>query len=177
MPTDESTRRHHLVLLGLMGAGKSTIGMLTAHDSQCPFVDSDSLVELHTGMSPVELEANEGVDRLHDAEIEALRRVLCRRDPIVFAAAASVVDRVERDELGAARVVWLDVDPEVLAQRVAAGHPRPVLGDDAAATLAAQARERRPRARQLADLWVDEDDRGPVEIAEEIVAWFSCGRA
>jgi shikimate kinase len=151
-----------------MGAGKSTIGRCLANDLQRPFVDSDLLVEVHHGSSPAELELREGLARLHDAELETMRRVLVTRDSVVFAAAASVVDRVSADELQGAFAVWLDASPEILAARIAGDHDRPALGSDPRAALRRQAEARRPVARDLADLWIDVEQGDPKEISFRI---------
>ena len=169
--TAADVERHvDIVLLGLMGVGKSTVGRLVARRLQRPFVDSDSIVELHEELSVVELERRRGIDALHAAERQALERVLGTRESVVFAAAASVVDWLEPDHVGDVFTVWLSAPVGVLAARVERDGPRPLLGDDPAATLAAMADDRRERARGLVDLWVDTGARRPRDVADEIVA-------
>lgn len=159
----------HVVLLGLMGAGKTSVGLQLARLMGRPFVDSDLLVELDRGRSPVDLEVDEGTSALHAAELDALRRVLGRRDPVVVAAAASVIDAAPADELAGAWVVWLDGPPEVLAARLAEDHPRPNLGEDAMSTLRDQRTSREPWARSHADLSVDVTRGTPEAIADRIL--------
>jgi shikimate kinase len=161
-------RRRHIVLAGLMGAGKTSVGLRLARLVGRPFVDSDMIVALDQGRTPVELEHDTDTETLHDAELAALRRVVADRDPVVYAAAASVMDADAADALADAWVVWLDGPPEVLADRLVGDHPRPALGDDPASTLRAQAAQRRARGRALADLCVDVTAGDPATLAAMI---------
>ena len=165
-------RRRHIVLIGLMGAGKTSVGLRLARLVGRPFVDSDMIVALDHGRPPVELEHDTDTETLHAAELAALRRVVADRDPVVYAAAASVMDADADagvdEELADAWVVWLDGPPEVLADRLVGDHPRPALGDDPASTLREQAAQRRGRGRELADLCVDVTGDDPTGLAELI---------
>jgi shikimate kinase len=171
--SDGATGARHVVLIGLMAAGKSTVGRHLAASLGRPLVDSDRVVEKLSGHPPVELERLDGLDRLHDAEIDSLRKVLAGDEPVVFAAAASVVDRATADDLRHAFSVWLDVAPAVLAERIAADHPRPALGDDPLGTLRHQAEGRRPAAKRLVDLWIDAGGLDAPALAEQIAAAYS----
>lgn len=171
---DSNTERHvHIVLLGLMGSGKSTTGRIVANELGRPFVDSDSIVELRTGHLPPALVDVAGVDELHDAERRALLQVVHQQDSVVFAAAASVVDHVDADDLGSSFCVWLEASPEVLAARIVRDdHDRPLVDDRPGEVMVTQHRERAPRGRALAALTVDTDERSPSEVAAEICnAW------
>jgi shikimate kinase len=165
-PRSEPEQPVHIVLLGLMGTGKSTVGRLVATELGRPFVDSDSLVELRTGHLPPELVDRAGVDELHAVELAALRHVVAQRDPVVYAAAASVVDVVTPDDLAAAWCVWLDTAPSVLADRVSGDrHERPLLGDQPESVLAAQHERRAQRGRDLAAESVTTDGLTAAEVA------------
>lgn len=173
-PPDPDANRHvHIVLLGLMGSGKSTVGHLVANELGRPFVDSDSIVELRSGDLPPRVVERAGADELHTHELAALRQVVEQRDSVVYAAAASVVDLVDPDELAHAWCVWLDAPPEVLAARIDDDdHERPLLGERPADVLADQHRDRAVRGRRLANLTVDTERRSPSEVAACICrAW------
>lgn len=182
--TGADVERHvHIVLLGLMGAGKSTVGRLVANELGRPFVDSDSMVELRSGHLPPELARESGIDALHEVELEALRHVVGQRDSVVFAAAASVVDELTPDELHATGrtswFVWLEASPEVLAERVTSDrHERPLLGDRPEAVLADQHARRSRRGREIADATITTDGLDATGVAARVCdAWRTWSRA
>ena len=174
-PLDLEASQHvHVVLLGLMGVGKSSAGRLVANELGRPFVDSDSLVELRSGSAPYELATAGGIEALHRLEAAEANRVLASYDAVVFAAAASVSDVLTPELLDAVWVVWLDASPEVLAERTARDeHRRPLLDQgDPAATLAQQHRDRSEHGRRLADVVIDTDELSVGDVAARICnAW------
>ncbi|MGQ0616986.1 MAG: shikimate kinase [Acidimicrobiia bacterium] len=141
--TDQALRGH-LVLIGPMGVGKTTVGRRVAHLLGCPFVDNDEVLERRAGRSAREMMATAGADVLHYAEAEALAWALRRPGPSVVAAAGSVVLVPAAGEaLGEAEhVVWLQAAPATVASRVAAAAAphRPAVADlGSAAAMAARA--------------------------------------
>jgi shikimate kinase len=164
-----------VVLLGLMGSGKSTVARALSRRLGWPRLDNDEQVAARAGASAREVARRDGLDRLHEVEAGALREALAQPPPFVVTAAASVVDDDEHDALLATRAftVWLRARPTTLAERVRRGPDRPILDDDRVdvrATLAAQEERRGPRLLALADLVVDVDDHSPGEITDRIVA-------
>ena len=162
----------HLVLVGLMGTGKTTTGRILAARLGWPLRDSDAEIEALTGRSVRELRDELGTDAMHDLEAQALLRALADAGPDVVGAAASVVDR--EDCLEALRgdgvaVAWLTVSPEVGAKRFSSSTHRPWYGEDPATFLARQAREREPAFRSLNPVAVSTDDREPDAVADAIL--------
>ena len=177
--SDPLIDRHvHIVLLGLMGAGKTTVGRLVANELGRPFADSDSIVELRTGLAPPAVVDRHGVDELHATELAALRQVLGTSDSVVFAAAASVIDQDVADELADTWCVWLDAAPATLAARVEAdGHLRPLVEDDPERVLMDQYDRRAERGRRVADFTVTTDERTAKEVAADVYnAWCEWAR-
>src|SRR5215471_668474 len=86
-----SAPRRHVVLVGTMGSGKSTVGRLVAGELGWPFWDNDERLVLDGGKSAAEIAQRRGADDLHRREIETLIRGLDGEGPSVVAAAASVV--------------------------------------------------------------------------------------
>lgn len=170
-----TTERVHIVLTGLMGAGKSAAGRLVANELGRPFVDSDSLVQLRSGASPYQLARAEGIASLHRLELAEANRLLARPDVVVFACAASVVDAIDELEFGRAWTCWLDASPSVLAVRTDSDDkPRPPLDQDADNILEQHHAERAERGRAHADAWVDTDDRSIADVATAVSdAWRS----
>ncbi len=123
-------RSHHVVLVGLMGSGKTTVGELVAGLLGWAFSDSDEWIEGVAGVTGAEVARRDGVDELHRLEARHLLEALASEVPTVIAAAASVVDDpVCREALAGAYVVWLDPPVEALAERAAVGDHRRDLAD------------------------------------------------
>jgi shikimate kinase len=167
------TRVRHIVMLGLMGSGKTTVGTLLAARLGWALSDSDPAIEAATGRTVRELAAELGVDGMHRLEQEHLTSALASREPNVICAAASVVDEPEdRLALEATGVfaVWLKLPPQSLARRFASAPHRPSYGADPKVFLTEQLVARRRWFAEIATLAIDTKGRSPAEIVELIVA-------
>jgi shikimate kinase len=126
----------HVVLVGMMGAGKTTTGTALAAALGRPFVDSDAALTERTGATGATLASRQDVAALHDLEAELLVEALADPRPAVAAAAASVVEsHACRAALRDAFVVWLQVPTSDLQHRAARGDHRRPLSAPAAAEL------------------------------------------
>lgn len=160
----------HVVLVGLMGSGKSTVAEVLAERLGRPILDNDALLEQRTGATAADLESNVGADELHRLEREVLATALDREEPAVITAAASVVDEPRTAALlDAHTVVWLTGQTGTLASRIDGSDGRPFVGGDTAATLRAQARRRNPQYARIADATVDTTALDPAEVTERIL--------
>ena len=160
-----------ILLIGMMGAGKTSVGTALAARLGWPFLDNDALVRTRTGREPAEIDATDGEVALHDAEIAAFRDAVARPGASVIGVAAAVVEPIaEREALRAAGlVVWLRSRPETLRARIGSGAGRRAEATDLA-WLAARAAARDPIYREIADLVVDVDERSIDEIVDRIRA-------
>ena len=163
----------HVVLLGLMGAGKTTVGRGLAASLGWALRDSDADLGAATGRSARQLDVERGTAELHRLEAAHLSDTLAAPGPSVVCAAASVIDdpaaRSALDGPGLL-LVWLRAEPATLARRTRrAGHRRD-LGPDRTAGLAGQAAARYPLLEALRPLIVAVDDREPSEVVTTILA-------
>ena len=159
-----------ILLIGMMGSGKTTVGRELTELTGWPMVDNDELVRALTGREPRAIAADDGEDALHDAEAAALARALDLPPPLIVGVAGAMVDRPDvRDGLrDAGHVVWLRARPQTLSARVGGGTGRrPEAADPA--WMAGRAAEREPLYRAAADHVIDVDDRTPADIAAEIL--------
>lgn len=161
----------HLVVVGIMAVGKSTVGRIVAGGLGRPFVDNDEELVARTGLTAAEYQERHGRDALHREELEILRHCLLRRTPSVITGAASVVDtEVGRHLLHEQTLVaWVDADEKVLAQRVAEddGHRPDGTDED---TLRKQREDRHDLFDEVADIAL-RTDRSKEAAAEELLQW------
>ncbi len=166
-----------IVVLGLMGCGKTTVGAALADRLGRSLWDGDAELQEMTGMTAAQLGAQRGIDVLHGLEFEVMALGLARRPaPVVAAAAAVVLDPRLRTVMGEAWTVWLRVELTHLAARLSHddGH-RPLLTGDLLATLREMARVRDPLYAQVADLSLDATRATPAALVGQILAALPAG--
>ena len=157
----------NVVLIGLMGSGKSTVGKMVAHHLGFTFVDTDHIVTDSAGRSIPDIFAAEGEAGFRQRETAALR-ALQHQQRLVVSTGGGIVTVPENlpllKSLGA--VVWLDADPARLHQRIAHTTDRPLLRTaNPAATLADIHSTRRPLYETASDWKITTDDLSPQEVA------------
>jgi len=163
---------HHIVLIGLMGSGKSTIGRQLAAALERPFVDTDIEIEKSQLKTIPQIFHESGEEGFRNVEEEVLVEQLNRLDDCVLATGGGIVEReVNRNRLHNHHVVWLRAEVETLAQRVEKRpHDRPLLGDDPRGRLFQLNASRSPLYAEVARLVVDVDGRSTESIVDSIVA-------
>jgi shikimate kinase len=167
---DRSPSPERIVLIGMMGSGKSTIGHLIADAKSWPLFDNDLLLGELTGLTARELLAASGLDALREAEESALVHGLAKPPPCVVDAAAGTVESARvRGLLLLETVVWLRARPETLYARSSGAAHRPWL-DGGIEWFRTKAADRAPLYDSVADIVVDTDDRTPEAAAQEILA-------
>ena len=172
MPDEPSEEPRHIVLVGSMGAGKTSVGRILAQRLGRPLRDSDEWILEQTGRTVRRLRREIGVDGMHRFEAGHLRRALSESTPSIVAAAASIVDDPEcRAALAQPGIatVWLRARPETLARRFDSSAHRPAFGEDPDRFLAAQAAARYPELEAISQVVVDVDDANPAETAEAVL--------
>lgn len=160
-----------ILLVGMMGAGKTTVGELLAQRLGWDYLDSDAEVEAATGLTVPALFARDGELAFRDAEAAALTRACATPEPVVVSVAGGAVLRAENRTLlsSSGTVVWLRARPETLASRVGDGVGRPLLEVDPAGTLARLNAERRPFYEEVAEVTIDVDDLSADIVAGRIL--------
>ena len=136
-----------IVLIGLMGVGKSTVGRRLAQRLRLPFVDSDDAIEDAAGLSIAEIFERYGESQFRDGERRVIARLIEGRPKVIATGGGAFMNEETRALiLDRATAVWLDADINVLAQRVAKRPgSRPLLkGKDPRVALAELAEKRNP---------------------------------
>lgn len=117
-----------LVLVGLPGAGKSTLARALADAWNCSAIDTDDVVATNVGVPVAQYLREHGEVDFREREFEALRESLSA-DAVIATGAGVVVTNAARELLVRAPTFWLDSDDETLLERVGEGE-RPLLGED-----------------------------------------------
>ena len=156
MSPDPALRQRTIALIGLMGAGKSSVGRRLAHALGLPFRDADEEVERAAGRSVAEIFDELGEAAFRDGERRVIARLL-EEPPHVLATGGGAFMNPDTRQLilGKTVSIWLRADVGVLARRVSRKNDRPLLhGRDPRAVLEALARDRNP-VYALADMTVE----------------------
>lgn len=161
-------RAPNIVLIGLMGCGKSSVGRIVAHMLGFQFVDTDHLLIEAAGCSIPEIFAREGETGFRARESAVLRRLLGRRHCVIATGGGIVTQARNRPLLRhLGFLTWLEADPALLARRTASNNDRPLLrdGEPPEQKLRRLLDERGPLYRELADLRIQTDDLSQQESA------------
>jgi shikimate kinase len=161
-----------IVLIGMMGSGKSTVGELLSQRTGWPYHDNDQLLRTLFDATPKEILANGDEAALLAAEVDALQAGLATTTPsIVSAAGGTIVDVAARKALTAnGLVVWLRVDAATIHERAGGGDHRPWPDSDRLGWIRKALARREPLYEAAAHLILDADHALPSGLADEILA-------
>jgi len=159
-----------IVLVGLMGVGKSTVGRRLARRLGLPFVDSDSEIEDAAGFSAAEVFEKYGEKDFRDGERRLVARLVEGHVGVIATGGGAFVDPRTRQLLNARAItVWLDASIDVLSERTARRDTRPLLRTaDPKGTLERLADERRPSYAE-AHIHIRSGSGGHHEVVEAII--------
>lgn len=171
-----------VVLVGMMGAGKSTIGRRLAARLRLPFVDADNEIEAAAGMPIPEIFELHGEPHFRDGEARVISRLLDGGSGVIATGGGAVMRDETRERIRRQAVsIWLKADAEVIMRRVKRRADRPLLKTaDPAATIGRLIGEREPFYQQ-ADLTIASRDVPHDKIVDECVdalhGWLCGGTA
>ncbi len=156
-----------IVLVGLMGSGKTSTGRRLAQCLALPFVDADSEIEAAAGMTISDIFVRHGEAYFRDGERRVMARLLADGPRVIASGGGAFMNAETRQRIAERGIsVWLEADPDVLWRRVRKRSHRPLLqGADAETTLRALMEVRYP-VYAGADITVTSRD-GPHEVAVE----------
>ena len=166
-----SERGEAIVLIGFMGAGKTTVGRELALLTEWPLYETDVTIAARFGFSIAEIFESLGEVEFRAAESEALAEMPAQR-AIVTTGGGTVLKPENVTMLRRlGTVIYLETDEATLFDRVSNGtEERPLLeSDNPRATLAGLLREREPVYRAAADFTVNTTELSPLEVAQAII--------
>lgn len=159
-----------IVLVGLMGAGKSTVGRRLAKRLGIPFVDSDVAIEEAAGSSTSELFERYGEHDFRDGERRLVARLVDGTVRVIATGGGAFIDPRTRKLLNERAItVWLDAPVEILAERTGRRNTRPLLmKGNRAKTLARLSEERQPMYEE-AQIHIHSSDGAHGDVVDAIV--------
>jgi shikimate kinase len=163
-----------IVLVGFMGAGKSTVGRVLATRLGVPFQDSDLVIEERAGRPVSQIFAEDGEPAFRDLEHKVIADLLNGTDCVLALGGGAVQRADTRDLLSDVPVVYLRVSYAEAMRRVGGDQGRPMLARPDVAALHA---ERDPVYATVATVTIDAGTSTPEVIARDILTMFSDGAA
>jgi shikimate kinase len=157
-----------VVLVGPMGAGKSTVGPLLAEAWGTGFRDTDADVEATSGRSVADLFVEEGEAHFRALERQAVATALAEHDGVLALGGGAVMDAETRQRLAGHTVVFLRVGLSQAVGRVGLGSARPLLLGNVRGRLKAILDERAPVYGEVASAVVDTDDLDSAAVAAAV---------
>lgn len=162
-----------VVLVGPMGAGKSTVAALLADAWGLPVRDTDTDIEASQGRTIADIFVESGEEHFRALEAAAVAQALAEHEGVLALGGGAVLDPATRAALDGHRVVFLRVGLAEAVKRVGLGVGRPLLLGNVRSRIKALLDERTPVYESVATVVVDTDDRTPHEVAAEITEALS----
>ncbi len=166
------TSAKSIVLIGMMGAGKSSVGRCLQRRTGLARLDTDEMVAKQFGVSITEIFQTYGEEKFRDAETEALNKLVPDRPTIIVTGGGIVLRTANVDllkQLGT--IVWLNADETTLFERASRRNGRPLLhNQDPRTAFSELLRKRLPLYREAADFEVDTSCMNHDEVAETILS-------
>lgn len=160
-----------IVLVGMMGAGKSSVGRRLATRLDLPFVDADAEIEAAAGCSIADIFGFYGEDAFRDGERRVIARLLAQPPHVLATGGGAFLDFETRARIADCAVsIWLRAEPEILMRRLKRRGGRPLLEKgDREEVIRALVAERYPVYAE-ADITIESTDAAPENTVEQAIA-------
>lgn len=169
----------HIILIGFMGAGKTTVGKALSQLTGKPLVDTDKLIEERAGMSISRIFETRGEEAFRKLETEILQELSKKLEPLVISVGGGLPLREENRKLleQMGQRIYLRVRPDTVLQRLSGDTKRPLLqGEHVKERVEELLNQRNPIYEAAASGILDVDGSTPKETAEKIVRLAAGGR-
>jgi shikimate kinase len=158
------------VFVGVMGAGKSTVGMAVAAELGVPFADTDAIIEERAGKPIPEIFVDDGEPAFRALECEVVASSLETFGGVLALGGGAILDEGTRKLLAGHTVVYLSVELTDAIKRVGLGAGRPLLAMNPRATLKYLLDQRRPLYLEVATHTIATDGRDEQDVTTEVLA-------
>jgi XRE family transcriptional regulator, aerobic/anaerobic benzoate catabolism transcriptional regulator len=178
IPTADRERAHRIALVGLRGAGKTTLGQRLAREMEVPFFELDREIERISGVSLAHILEMYGQQAYRRYEVQALQELLSAEPRLVVATGGSLVSEPATYELllRSCFTIWVRTTPEEhMARVIAQGDQRPMAGSTQAMEDLRRILQEREPLYARADLTVDTTGTRPEQSVSEVLrGWHLC---
>jgi shikimate kinase len=162
-----------IVLVGVPGAGKTTVGKLLAKELGLEFFDSDQVIEARAGKSVSDIFTQDGEPAFREIEHNVIVELLDSTDVVLALGGGSLGNDEARAKVKAAKAVWLIAGLSQAVDRVGMNRNRPLLLGNVRGQLADLMSAREPFYKEVASVAVDTSNLIPSEVVAEIVSKLS----
>ena len=159
-----------IVLVGVPGAGKTTVGKLLAKELGLEFFDSDQVIEARAGKSVSDIFTQDGEPAFRQIEHDVIVELLDANDVVLALGGGSLGNEETRAKVKSARAVWLVAGLAQAVDRVGMNRNRPLLLGNVRGQLADLMAAREPLYKEVAAVGVDTSKLIPSEVVAEIVS-------
>jgi shikimate kinase len=159
-----------IVLVGVPGAGKTTVGKLLAKELDFKFFDSDQVIETKAGKSVSDIFTQDGEPAFRKLEHDVITELLDSTDSVLALGGGSLGNAETRNSVQQATVIWLVAGLAQAVDRVGMNRNRPLLLGNVRGQLADLMTAREPLYKEVADVGVDTSKLIPSEVVTEIVS-------
>ena len=165
--------KKNLVLLGMMGVGKTTLAKIVAKKQKMEFVDIDKNIEKKNSMKITEIFEKKGETFFRkEEEKEVLKSLKKKNCAIALGGGAFINETIRKDVLKNAISIWLDMNIKTLNERVQWNQKRPLLKKDSNAKILKELYDKRKKIYKLANHKIICDKLSKEKLAEKIIALY-----
>ena len=166
----EKLGNNPIVLVGLMGAGKSSIGRRLAEKIDLPFVDADHEIELAADKSIAEIFKDHGETYFREGERRVISRLIENGAQILATGGGAFINHETRDSIASRGVsLWLKADLPLLMKRVMKRNDRPLLQNEDPAAVMQQLMDQRYPIYATADVTIESKDVQHTQMVNEVI--------
>lgn len=163
----------NIVLVGIPGSGKTTVGSLLAKHLGRKFYDSDQVIELRTSKSVPEIFTNDGESTFRQLEAETIQELLANDHAVISLGGGALKNEATRESTKNQYVIWLTAGLAETVNRIGLNRNRPLLLGNVRGQLSTLMQEREPLYREVATLTIDTSDLSPEEVVNRIIEQLS----
>jgi shikimate kinase len=166
-----------VVLVGVPGAGKTTVGLAIAEELGVAFCDTDQVIEKRQAKTVADIFIEDGEVAFRELERAAVAEALARHTGVLALGGGAILNSTTRELLRGEPVAWLQVAADAASRRVGMNAARPMLMGNVRGRMIELSRERTPLYEEVASLGVDTNQRTPEEIAAGIIVDLALSKA